>query len=50
VVTTIGHAQITNDCNQGATCLNNYLKYVESMSACDFESARRVLEGICRWR
>ncbi len=45
VVSSIRHHDITNDYNDGANCLKNYLRYAEAMSAGDFTAARRVLAG-----
>jgi hypothetical protein len=50
VVSSIRHARITNDYNEGANCLKNYLRYAEALSAGDMSAARRVLAGISRWR
>ena len=50
IVSTIRDSQITNDYNEGAMCLKNYLRYAEASSAGDVPSARRVLAGISRWR
>jgi predicted DNA-binding WGR domain protein len=49
VVSSIQHAAITNDYNDGANCLKTYLRYSEAMSRGDVESGRRVLAGISRW-
>jgi very-short-patch-repair endonuclease len=43
VVSSIRHLAITNDHNDGARTLKNYLRYVEAMSSADMETARRVL-------
>src|SRR6185369_3449454 len=45
VVSSIRHHDITNDYNDGANCLKNYLRYAEAMSAGEFDAARRVLAG-----
>ncbi|HEY2249553.1 MAG TPA: AAA domain-containing protein [Planctomycetaceae bacterium] len=45
VVSSIRNHDITNDYNDGANCLKNYLRYAEAMSAGDFPAARRVLSG-----
>ena len=50
VVSSIQYSAITNDYNDGAACLKNYLRYAESLSKGDAEGARRVLSGISRWR
>ncbi|MBI3273254.1 MAG: DUF4011 domain-containing protein [Planctomycetes bacterium] len=43
VVSSIRHDRITNEYNDGARCLRNYLRYAEAMSAGDLRSGRRVL-------
>jgi len=43
LVSSIRHAAITNDYNDGARCLKNYIRYAEAMSQGDLSSARRVL-------
>jgi hypothetical protein len=50
VVSSIRHADITNEYNDGANCLKNYLRYAEAASAGDPQTARRVLQGMSRWR
>jgi predicted DNA-binding WGR domain protein len=50
VVSSIRHAEITNDYNDGASCLRNYLRYSEADSAGDAAGARRVLREIAIWR
>ncbi|MDZ7620618.1 MAG: AAA domain-containing protein, partial [Patescibacteria group bacterium] len=50
VVSSIRHADITNDYNDGANCLKNYLCYAEAASGADLQTARRVLQGMSRWR
>jgi len=50
VVSSIRSTAITNDYNEGANCLKNYLRYAEAVSLGDAEGARRVLTGISRWR
>lgn len=50
VVSSIDHTRITNEYNIGANCLRSYLRYAESMSRGDIDSARRVLDGLPRWR
>ncbi|MBN2295978.1 MAG: WGR domain-containing protein [Pirellulales bacterium] len=49
LVSSIHHADITNDYNDGANCLKNYLRYAEAVSNGDTETARRVLHGMSRW-
>ncbi len=49
VISSIRHADITNDYNDGANCLKNYLRYVEAASAGDLPTASRVLQGMSRW-
>ena len=43
LVTSIRHHAITNDYNDGARCLKNYLRYAEAASKGDFTTTRRVL-------
>ena len=43
IVSSIRHHAITNDYNDGARALKNYLRYAEALSAGDLPSARRVL-------
>jgi predicted DNA-binding WGR domain protein/very-short-patch-repair endonuclease len=50
VVASIRHAEITNDYNDGASCLRSYLRYAETASAGDSEGARRVLREVAVWR
>ena len=50
VVASIRHAEITNDYNDGASCLRSYLRYAETASAGDAEGARRVLREVAVWR
>src|ERR1700719_1152354 len=50
VVSSIQYTAITNEYNDGANCLKNYLNYAEAMSQGDAERGRRVLSGISRWR
>jgi hypothetical protein len=46
VVSSITHAEITNDYNDGANCLKNYLRYAEAVSRGDHPAAQLVLRGI----
>ena len=50
VVSTIKHTQITNDYNDGANCLKQYLRYAEAVSVGDPDTATGILHGISRWR
>jgi predicted DNA-binding WGR domain protein len=43
VVASIRYQHITNDYNEGARCLKNYLRYAESASAGDLAAVQRVL-------
>jgi hypothetical protein len=45
VVSSIRHHDITNDYNDGANCLKNYLRYADATSAGDSAAARRILNG-----
>ena len=46
VVSTIRHEAITNDHNEGAAALKQFLRYAECLSRGDTGTARRVLEGM----
>ncbi|MCW1912801.1 WGR domain-containing protein [Luteolibacter sp. GHJ8] len=46
LVSSIRHAQITNDYNDGARALRNFLHYAESLSRGEPAAARQVLEGL----
>jgi hypothetical protein len=46
VVSSITHANITNDYNDGANCLKNYLRYAEAVSCGDATAASLVLRAI----
>jgi predicted DNA-binding WGR domain protein len=46
VVTSIRHDEITNDYNDGANSLKNFLHYAEAVSRGDLTTARRVLENL----
>jgi predicted DNA-binding WGR domain protein len=46
VVSSIRHGDITNDYNDGANSLKNFLQYAEAVSKGDITSARRVLENL----
>ena len=46
VVSSIRYQAITNDFNDGANALKNFLRYAESSSAGDLPSARAVLESL----
>lgn len=50
VVSSIRHANITNEYNDGANSLKQYLRYAEAVSAGDALSATRVLHGMSRWQ
>jgi predicted DNA-binding WGR domain protein len=50
IVSTIRYSHITNEYNEGANCLRNYLRYAEAMSAGDIAAGRRVLASITRWK
>jgi predicted DNA-binding WGR domain protein len=49
VVSSIQYSAITNDYNDGAACLKNYLRYAEALSSGDMIAAHRVLKSIARW-
>ena len=46
VVSSIRHDDITNDHNDGANSLKNFLQYAEATSKGDIARARRVLENL----
>lgn len=46
VVSSIRHDDITNDYNDGANALRNFLRYAESLSRGDLADARNVLENL----
>ena len=46
IVSSIRHQEITNDYNDGANNLKNFLQYAEAVSKGDVASARRVLENL----
>jgi predicted DNA-binding WGR domain protein len=46
LVSSIRHPDITNDYNDGANSLKNFLQYAEAVSKGDVATARRVLENL----
>jgi predicted DNA-binding WGR domain protein len=46
LVTSIRHQDVTNDYNDGANSLKNFLQYAEAVSKGDAATARRVLENL----
>jgi len=46
LISSIRHHQITNDYNDGARALKNFLQYAESLSRGEPAMARQVLEGL----
>jgi hypothetical protein len=46
VISSIRHHHITNDHNDGANTLKNYLQYAEATSKGDIDQARHVLENL----
>ncbi len=50
LVSSIRHHQITNEYNDGANCLKNYLRYAEAVSIGDMDTAAKVLRGMSRWQ
>ena len=46
IVSSISHPDITNDYNDGANSLKNFLHYAEAVSKGDETAARRVLENL----
>lgn len=49
IVSSIQHADVTNDYNDGANCLKNYLRYAEAVSTGNRDASHRVLHGMSRW-
>jgi superfamily I DNA and/or RNA helicase len=49
VVSSIHSGDITNDYNDGAACLKNYLRYAEAVSTGNRDVSHRVLHGMSRW-
>jgi len=50
VVSSIRADAITNDYNDGANCLKNYLRYAEAVSSGQSETAQRILRGMSPWQ
>jgi hypothetical protein len=50
IVSSIQFSDITNDYNDGANCLKNYLRYAEAVSTGNSEVVHRVLHGMSRWQ
>ncbi|HQU45053.1 MAG TPA: AAA domain-containing protein, partial [Pirellulales bacterium] len=50
LVSSIVAADITNDYNDGAACLKNYLRYAAAISSGDTATAARVLSDLSDWR
>jgi predicted DNA-binding WGR domain protein len=50
LVSSIRSAAITNDFNEGANCLKNYLRYAEAASIGDTQSASRILQTLSQPR
>lgn len=50
VISSILFSDITNDYNDGAACLKNYLRYAEAVSTGNCEASGRVLHGMSRWQ
>jgi len=48
IVSSINHSHITNEYNDGANCLKNYLRYAESMSAGNWDQGEIVLRRMSR--
>src|SRR5690606_4872267 len=49
IVSSIESTEITNEYNDGANCLKNYLRYAEATSVGDAATAQRILHGLSRW-
>ena len=50
VVCSIEPTDITNDYNDGANCLKNYLRYAQAVSTGDSRAARSILQGFAHGR
>ena len=50
IVSSIRHTDITNEYNDGASCLKSYLHYADASSRGDAATARRVLGELAVWR
>jgi len=50
VVSSIQSTDITNEYNDGANCLKNYLRYAEAVSLGNGEATQRILHGMSRWQ
>jgi predicted DNA-binding WGR domain protein len=46
LISSIRYSEITNDYNDGARCLKNYLRYAQAVSVGDLDTARRTLREI----
>lgn len=49
IVSSIDSTDITNDYNDGANCLKNYLRYAEAVSIGDSVTASRIMHSLSRW-
>ncbi len=49
VVSSIRHSEITNEYNDGANCLKNYLEYAEAVSTGELKTTQRILNGLSGW-
>lgn len=49
LVSSIKYSEITNDYNDGANCLKQYLRYAEAASVSDQGNVSGVLRGLSRW-
>lgn len=50
LVSSIRDTDITNDYNDGASCLKHYLRYAEACSRGDAQTASRTLDDMAVWR
>ncbi len=48
LVSSIRYSDITNDYNDGANCLKNYLRYAEAVSVGNLRTVQRVLRSVAR--
>ena len=50
IVSSIDAIEITNDYNDGANCLKNYLHYAQAVSTGEAQTSERILSTLSRWQ
>ncbi len=50
IVSSIDSTEITNDYNNGANCLKNYLHYAQAVSTGQAQISERILGSLSRWQ